>query len=572
MKSIFKVNSIKYKIVLINIMIVFLFLVIQVYQFNSFSKQINSMVELKEKSLQTALLSQEIKLSVVQVQQWLTDISATRGIEGFEDGFTAAENYAKQFANQLQEIEALNPDAEEQMQEIETAFNNYYEVGVSMAHAYIDGGPTAGNIMMSVFDLYGANINKKVEEFKAQSITDINDSLSAITASLSSLIKKSVIILFGVLFLSIFLSLLISNRITKPIKILMEKSEQAANGNLKIVDNKMINQNSADEIGHLSASFNIMINNLVRLITNVSNSSQNLAAASQELSASAEQSAQATSQVASSISETAAYTTKQSELVDNALTLLEEVSSGIHQINSTAQIIAQKAQNSAQASNNGSDQITFANEQMRAIEKSVKYLAEVITKLGDQSQEIGEIVDAISGIAGQTNLLALNAAIEAARAGEQGRGFAVVAEEVRKLAEQSQGASNKIADLIDQIQKDTKKAVAAMGIGTEEVTKGIEVMHHAELSFEEISGSVSEVLNQVEGATTLMQNISSQSEKLLISVRDIDTISKEIAGQAQTASAATQEQTASDEEIASSSENLAQMAQDLQKVLNKFKV
>jgi len=530
------------------------------------------MVELKEKSLQTALLSQEIKLSVVQVQQWLTDISATRGIEGFEDGFTAAENYAKQFANQLQEIEALNPDAEEQMQEIETAFNNYYEVGVSMAHAYIDGGPTAGNIMMSVFDLYGANINKKVEEFKAQSITDINDSLSAITASLSSLIKKSVIILFGVLFLSIFLSLLISNRITKPIKILMEKSEQAANGNLKIVDNKMINQNSADEIGHLSASFNIMINNLVRLITNVSNSSQNLAAASQELSASAEQSAQATSQVASSISETAAYTTKQSELVDNALTLLEEVSSGIHQINSTAQIIAQKAQNSAQASNNGSDQITFANEQMRAIEKSVKYLAEVITKLGDQSQEIGEIVDAISGIAGQTNLLALNAAIEAARAGEQGRGFAVVAEEVRKLAEQSQGASNKIADLIDQIQKDTKKAVAAMGIGTEEVTKGIEVMHHAELSFEEISGSVSEVLNQVEGATTLMQNISSQSEKLLISVRDIDTISKEIAGQAQTASAATQEQTASDEEIASSSENLAQMAQDLQKVLNKFKV
>ena len=85
--------------------------------------------------------------------------------------------------------------------------------------------------------------------------------------------------------------------------------------------------------------------------------------------------------------------------------------------------------------------------------------------LGDRSQEVGQIVDTISGIAGQTNLLALNAAIEAARAGEQGRGFAVVAEEVRKLAEQSQEAAKHIADLISHIQADTEDAVQAMQEG-----------------------------------------------------------------------------------------------------------
>ena len=97
---------------------------------------------------------------------------------------------------------------------------------------------------------------------------------------------------------------------------------------------------------------------------------------------------------------------------------------------------------------------------MANIEKTVANSVAVVTKLGERSKEIGQIVENISGIAGQTNLLALNAAIEAARAGEQGRSFAVVAEEVRKLAEQSQEAAKQIANLIGEIQGDTDKALS----------------------------------------------------------------------------------------------------------------
>ena len=85
--------------------------------------------------------------------------------------------------------------------------------------------------------------------------------------------------------------------------------------------------------------------------------------------------------------------------------------------------------------------------------------------MGDQSNQIGQIVDVIKGIADQTNLLALNAAIEAARAGEQGRGFAVVAEEVRKLAEQSSTSAAQIATLIGNIQRETERAVGVMEKG-----------------------------------------------------------------------------------------------------------
>ena len=109
---------------------------------------------------------------------------------------------------------------------------------------------------------------------------------------------------------------------------------------------------------------------------------------------------------------------------------------------------------------------------MTAIEKSVDLVASTISKLNERSQEIVQIVDAISTIAGQTNLLALNAAIEAARAGEQGRGFAVVADEVRKLAEQSQEAAKQIAALITMIKEDTKEAVSAMDTGVQEVKTG----------------------------------------------------------------------------------------------------
>lgn len=155
--------------------------------------------------------------------------------------------------------------------------------------------------------------------------------------------------------------------------------------------------------------------------------------------------------------------------------------------------------------------------------------------LGNQSKEIGQIVNTISDIAGQTNLLALNAAIEAARAGEQGKGFAVVADEVRKLAEQSQMAAKQIADLIAQIQSQPNSAVQAMNEGSAEVKIGTEVVDTAGHTF-------------------------------------TDIISRDTAAQAETVSAVTEEQSAAMDEITTSSEALANMAEDLSEVVSKFKL
>jgi methyl-accepting chemotaxis protein len=220
----------------------------------------------------------------------------------------------------------------------------------------------------------------------------------------------------------------------------------------------------------------------------------------------------------------------------------------------------------------GNKAVDTAISQMTSIRQTVDNSAKVVAELGESSKEIGQIVETISGIASQTNLLALNAAIEAARAGEQGRGFAVVAEEVRKLAEQSQEASNQITRLISDIQNKTYDAVIAMDGGTKEVRQGTEIVDQAGRAFKEIDGHVKEVASLAQGMANGLTKLAENSQVVLEAVEETKGISEKISSQAQDISAASQEESASMDEIAASSQHLAQVAEQLQLIVAKFKI
>lgn len=403
---------------------------------------------------------------------------------------------------------------------------------------------------------------KSVKEFVAKEQKE-----QAERASAAQLMLLLVNIL--VAFVAIGIGVFVSQSIAKPIREITSGANELAKGNLQEKD---ILVKSSDEIGQLAASFNTMKENLRRLIRQVSDSSEQVAASAEELTASAEQSAQVTTQVAATISEVAEGTEGQTNAVNAATLIVKEMSTGIQQVAVNASAVAGMADKTTSAANQGDKAVDAAINQMKSIEKSVSVSAQVVVKLGERSKEIGQIVDAISGIAGQTNLLALNAAIEAARAGEHGRGFAVVAEEVRMLAEQSQEASKKIASLISEIQSETDSAVAAMNDGTREVRVGAEVVNTAGHAFKEIVSHISEVSSQIREISAAMQQMAAGSQQIVRSVHDIELISKETAGQTQTVSAATEEQSASMEEIAASSQALAKMAEELQNAVQKFRV
>lgn len=364
---------------------------------------------------------------------------------------------------------------------------------------------------------------------------------------------------------------LFAARISKPLNALSNTMHEMAQGNL-IVNIRELEINTNDEVGRLAKSCSEMAQNIRGLLCQVSQATEQLGASSEELTASAEQSAQAASQVARVIAEVASGAEQQLKAVDDTSIVVHHMSGNVQHIADNTNTVVDTSARSANAAQQGSKAVEKAIIQMSNIEGTVIRSAEVISKLGERSKEIGQIVDTISGIAGQTNLLALNAAIEAARAGEQGRGFAVVAEEVRKLAEQSQEAAKQIAGLISEIQQDTDSAVAAMNEGTKEVRVGTEVVNDASQTFKEIFGLVNEVSTQVGEISSAIQQMASGSQQIVTSMREIDTISKGTSDQAQTISAATEEQAASMQEIATSSQALAKMAEQLAIVVNKFTI
>lgn len=431
--------------------------------------------------------------------------------------------------------------------------NNAEQVAVYMGQA---GAPFKATMVAA------QEIVRQINEF-------VKTEEAANNASASQMQMILLIVNILVAVISLAISFFISRSISRPTRELAQAAAAIADGDLSIND---VEVKSADEIGQLASSFNRMKANLRAVIRTVSSSSELVAASSEELTASAEQSAQASNQVAGSICSVAEGSSRQLEAVESASAIIGKMSADLQQAAAGANAVASKSIKAAEKATEGGKSVATAVAQMTSIQASVNSSAQVVAKLGDRSKEIGQIVNTISGIAGQTNLLALNAAIEAARAGEQGRGFAVVAEEVRKLAEQSQEAAKRIAELIGAIQIDTDQAVVAMATGTNDVKVGADVVNTAGLAFREIESLVIDVTEQIKGITVTMQQMAGGSQQIVSSMKEIDRLSKTAVEEAETVSAATEEQSASMQEIASSSQGLANMAQELQEAVSRFRI
>lgn len=385
----------------------------------------------------------------------------------------------------------------------------------------------------------------------------------------SASVKTTIAVTIVAMLASLMLGLVIARAITKPLAQVVGSIQKLADGDLT---SKPLEYKAKDEIGQLSDAFNTMASNLNGLIRQVVQSTAQVAAASEQLTAGAQQSAQAATQIATSIVEVAQGSEHQLATVGKTSAVIEVMSSGIQNVAENANNAVGMASVGAKTAQQGSIAVEAVINQMRNIEDSVSRSADVITKLGERSKEIGQIVDTISGIAEQTNLLAFNAAIEAARAGEQGRGFSVVAEEVRKLAGEAQAAAKQIGDLISVVQEETGQAVAAMNAGMQEVRAGTGVVNTAGDAFSQIASLVSQVSLQVNDISSAIQGMAKSSRQIVTAIQEIEQVSKSTAGETQTVSAATEEQSASMEEIAASSQGLAQMAQGLEDAVRRFRV
>jgi methyl-accepting chemotaxis protein len=186
---------------------------------------------------------------------------------------------------------------------------------------------------------------------------------------------------------------------------------------------------------------------------------ENLASASEESSRTSREQAQGAE-------------TQGSQMIQ-VVTAMQEMAAMVQQVSENSSQVATTSQKAAEMAREGGQAVKETLARMHAIADSVGQTSKKVHDLGERSDLIGQIIFVISDIADQTNLLALNAAIEAARAGEQGRGFAVVGDEVRKLAERTAEATQRIPEMIHKIQVETKDAVAAMQENNDQVERGV---------------------------------------------------------------------------------------------------
>src|SRR5579864_9703293 len=268
-----------------------------------------------------------------------------------------------------------------------------------------------------------------------------------------------------------------------------------------------------DTLGVLADSFNYMIEELAKVVGRVQ--------------ATAVQVTNATRRILDRSAELAQASETQVTQISQTTQAVEALAIFIQNVARNARLSAEAAQEALRNANVGQDAVRQTIDGMMLIRENVQETSKKIKRLGERSNEIGEIVRIIEDIADQTNLLALNAAIQSAMAGENGRGFAVVADEIRLLAERSTESTKRIATLVKSIQGDTFEAVVAMEDSTQEVVKGSQLADEAGHALNSIYAAVERQAQMIEGISRAATEQAQVSENVAVTMGEISEITRQ---------------------------------------------
>ena len=397
--------------------------------------------------------------------------------------------------------------------------------------------------------------------FVGVSVHEMDDVTSSF---ITSIVIAMLVIVAGCIVSSNF----VVNKMLGTLDAAVNAMKKISEGDLRIDDIKIEYE---DEIGMLAKSINEMKYKLKGILMKIAASSEQVAESAEELTASTQQGAysiHSMAQDASSMNEESDSQMKTIKVLQEKLQVMRKRMDDLYRMTMTMDAVAMS---SAKSTVLGQEQMATASKVMDHIAKQVYHSVDVVGNLGKRSDEIGEIVKTISAIADQTNLLALNAAIEAARAGEHGRGFAVVADEVRKLAEQSGTAAGNIADLIHNIQRETAEAVKSISSGTEGVNDGVSAVSTAATAFKNIGVEVERLTVNVADSTTGIEVVNAANKDIANAFDHTREVAQKSNETATSISAVAEEQTAMISEISESSKRLAELADEMQNVVAKFK-
>jgi methyl-accepting chemotaxis protein len=381
------------------------------------------------------------------------------------------------------------------------------------------------------------------------------------------ILNYNLLVLFIVLIIALGVSILITRKITKPIKIISGILHRVSTGDLTV---DKVNFKTRDETELLGDSVNLLIDKLNHIMKLMSSNSSNLNQFSTELKSSADRVAKMTDEVSKSIYQMAEFGEEQSQNTQNSVEEITLLGEDIKETADASTKIEYAAKKTIELKEEGLYSVKELKEASVQNNTNSMEMEQVINEIYKHSQKIAEIVKIIAGVAAQTNLLALNANIEAARAGETGKGFAVVAEEVRALATETAKATEDIREKVNEMMKQSITAVDFV----KRNRIGVDNMNNTVLATEGIFGTISielqNLLEDIKRITERNYETDQKKDNILLMLNHISQAAEENSSSIEEISSFSEEQAMTVNEITNNISKLNEMAMDLNDLIHTF--
>jgi len=463
-----------------------------------------------------AILAKDMGSDVIQVQQYMSDIAATRAQDGLNDGLEMAKRSSDNFIEKTAKFEQMftaqgDQDSLNKIKTLRTNFDIYYATGKKLAQAYIDGGPASGNKLMSEFDRASESLQKTLKPFVQ---TRLDESAAALNETKDAAYRVKIVatilnisaIVVSIIFAIILIRSVLNQLGGDPKNVAYVVNTMASGDFSRQPSSPPPNNSLLANAYQMQSSLRSMLAQVKSQSHQVGDMANSLAASALQMSNNAHDESDAVNGMAAAIEELSVSTLHISEQGENAKNISNKSSSNAE---------------------HGAEVVNKTVAGLLAAAQEIEAASAEVSLLGQDASNIIEVVTVIKEIADQTNLLALNAAIEAARAGEQGRGFAVVADEVRKLAERTSNATSEINLMTGKIGDVATRALSSMDKVVNTTRQGVIDAETAQESIEQIQQSFSEVASVSDNIAISLTEQSIAATELSKSTERISSMSEE---------------------------------------------